>query len=1552
MSRIVLILSLFVLFPFVVFGVEQSVYDGTEWAQLGGKWPKDWFSDDKQGSAAPHFLEVSNITSSSAVITWLTEEPVEGVVEYGTTTNLGESVREGMGFWGRRVHSVRLEGLNPGERVYYQIVTDGGWQQLRSFVTAEAGTGVPAVVYGLVPEGTGKGDAIVKLRVKDGERSSAPLSCAFGLEGLWHLNLGNLKDSRGKVFLYKAGMEIEVVVEGLREDGKPAVLHKYDVVWSGDSDLSKDSGAAEKRLAGGGSIKSTVLSGSDEYAVEPAKGKTPERLYLEDLLEKTPELRQAREEKLKNRQSPVRSGWSGGNQMGEASAESRRPERREVLRLRGNVLQRELLELRRESVEASWLFPDVGRHLGIDEEIKEVRLPLVKSWNIVGLPLRPEEPVTAYNILEEVRGSRSIVSWEEERQRLGESVFKVGDQVVGNDFVLEEGKGYFLEMSDAGEIAFKGVSILPHLKKPQADGLTLVFLAGGRDHLPGNLFAGKRLVRFDETRQRFKRLDYGDVTVEEFSGAAIIRGAVIGAPEYLDTSPSLTITSPLDSSEIYTKQPMIEVIFGDQDAGIDTTSLKIWVNDIDVTSLFAIDTLSAVWYMSNPYTLNEGTNTVRAHIRNNVLNVTRATSTFDVVTLPPPVEQHYVNGYVYEDIDSVFTPLEGVAMVIEGIEGVIYTDSEGHYVFPIPGLGDYRLDFTKDWYTYAQRVLRIEEGHGNVFVDNVYLVPRDTVVVRITEEGGGTAVNSDNSVSAFFPAGAVSDDIDVSSNNIVRHIDLPYYLPSGAVFVTCVKFWPDQVQFQDSVIVDQSNWRSFDPGIDIPLGHYNPEELIWEDEGMIEVIDGDWQQFRAWHFMSWFVGCLPVFPPPQSIAEPSVIEDLSGSPANDYGGDLSEGSPTLGEVKLKFGGNVVDHPLPSVSSYGLDRSLSLTYASHTANPRVVISTATVGVQLPDSLPQYSGMRVDVGGRRFEAIITASRDTTVQRMRFDGKGEDENFLGSSHYYYEATPLNYEYAEYALTDWFGGPPGDSTDIITNFPVGFGVPVTGNLMIENRRDSEVGAGWALNGLQRLHIRPDGDVMVTDGGGSSQFYNRIFDGPVIDLAVTAADDDVISLFRGDGEGGFQDRQTISAEDYPVGIVTGDFDRDGFDDLAVANRDDKISIFLGEGDGGFESPSYLTGAVWPRFLVTDYLNGDEYLDLAVSNFNGGANDISIFLGDSLGGFEDRQDYDLGDLPITPSTADFNSDGFLDIAVALRNDDTVAVLLGDGEGVFDSTQYYIGGSLPADIAVEDFNGDGFSDMAVVSSGDNSVLVYLGDGQGNFETPWYYNAGTWPRYVDTGDFNGDDILDLAVTNALDSLVSVLLGNGLGGFPDRLEYRVGRDPQGIVVEDLNSDRILDLVTVNATDKDISILWGNGQGGFGNRQDLYAGKYPTLIITGNFNQDLYSPGFSSNEDDFTTLSVDTLSGEYTRIYPDSSRVVFDSTGLQVEAIDRVGNSTTYAYDGLDRLITVTAPGSLVTSLAYGPDSLLYTITDPAGRITWFDHDADSNLVSITDPDSSQWQ
>ena len=70
-----------------------------------------------------------------------------------------------------------------------------------------------------------------------------------------------------------------------------------------------------------------------------------------------------------------------------------------------------------------------------------------------------------------------------------------------------------------------------------------------------------------------------------------------------------------------------------------------------------------------------------------------------------------------------------------------------------------------------------------------------------------------------------------------------------------------------------------------------------------------------------------------------------------------------------------------------------------------------------------------------------------------------------------------------------------------------------------------------------------------------------------------------------------------PVSIAAGDFDRDGKRDLVVANSgSDSVSIYLGDGEGGFADAVNVGTGKSPRAVAVGDLNSDGLADLVVAN--------------------------------------------------------------------------------------------------------------------------------------------------------------------------------------------------------------------------------------------------------------------------------------------------------------------------------------------------------------------
>jgi Bacterial Ig-like domain (group 3)/FG-GAP-like repeat/FG-GAP repeat len=269
-------------------------------------------------------------------------------------------------------------------------------------------------------------------------------------------------------------------------------------------------------------------------------------------------------------------------------------------------------------------------------------------------------------------------------------------------------------------------------------------------------------------------------------------------------------------------------------------------------------------------------------------------------------------------------------------------------------------------------------------------------------------------------------------------------------------------------------------------------------------------------------------------------------------------------------------------------------------------------------------------------------------------------------------------------------------------------------------------------------------------------------DLAVVNgfSGTETLTIFLGNGDGTFQSGVNYNAGINPKGLAVADLNGDGLADLVIVDtKTNNVKVMLGNGDGTFQPfTSYPVGNSPYSAVVGDF-DQDGNLDVAVSNSDDGT--VGILFGNGDGTLRPQVTYAVGTAPNTLAMGDFNGDGFLDLAVTNFGSNTVTILLGaaDKSGNFSVQAPAVAvGTNPVGIAVADFNGDGFTDLAVTNSGANSVSILLGKGDGTFQPQVAFtgNIGNSPYPVAVGDFNGDGLPDLAIANYADTTASVLLG----------------------------------------------------------------------------------------------------------------------------------------------------------------------------------------------------
>lgn len=186
------------------------------------------------------------------------------------------------------------------------------------------------------------------------------------------------------------------------------------------------------------------------------------------------------------------------------------------------------------------------------------------------------------------------------------------------------------------------------------------------------------------------------------------------------------------------------------------------------------------------------------------------------------------------------------------------------------------------------------------------------------------------------------------------------------------------------------------------------------------------------------------------------------------------------------------------------------------------------------------------------------------------------------------------------------------------------------------------------------------------------------------------VSLLLGDGNGNFGPQRlivTVGLGEVST-VVAADFNRDGKIDIAYLSITDqnRVTVQLGNGNGAFQSPKIVTSAgfttLFTTYAIGDF-NNDGILDFAVEEFGL----IDVLLGDSQGSFISKGQFFEGigsNFPFVPSLvlADFNGDGFLDVAAPDGFGETTSLLLGNGDGTLRPAQLFAGGLADSAVALD------------------------------------------------------------------------------------------------------------------------------------------------------------------------------------------------------------------------------------------------------------------------------
>jgi hypothetical protein len=225
-------------------------------------------------------------------------------------------------------------------------------------------------------------------------------------------------------------------------------------------------------------------------------------------------------------------------------------------------------------------------------------------------------------------------------------------------------------------------------------------------------------------------------------------------------------------------------------------------------------------------------------------------------------------------------------------------------------------------------------------------------------------------------------------------------------------------------------------------------------------------------------------------------------------------------------------------------------------------------------------------------------------------------------------------------------------------------------------------------------------------------------------------------------------------------------------------------------------------------------------------------------------------------SADFNRDGYPDVAVGTNNAIEVYFSTGNGSSFGPAASYSLPYD-PADFVAVDVNNDGWPDIVVLPSRQGTqVQVLLNNGDGTFHAGTSIQlASPAGGYIAAGDVNNDGKVDLVIEELVSSVVSqtakggtnsvfvVYKGNGDGTFTRGQSIGLPGLASRPVLYDLNQDGNLDIAAT--ANENAVIYFGKGDGTF---------TGPTTIKASDSNGDYDLTVADFNNDSYPDLAIMT--------------------------------------------------------------------------------------------------
>lgn len=332
--------------------------------------------------------------------------------------------------------------------------------------------------------------------------------------------------------------------------------------------------------------------------------------------------------------------------------------------------------------------------------------------------------------------------------------------------------------------------------------------------------------------------------------------------------------------------------------------------------------------------------------------------------------------------------------------------------------------------------------------------------------------------------------------------------------------------------------------------------------------------------------------------------------------------------------------------------------------------------------------------------------------------------------------------------GAIPGSSGKAYLYYGSANGVDTTTRITISGAANSNFGYTVSLRGDFNGDGLNDALIAAPYTGSRGEDRAYIFYGAI---TPTASPSPNVTFIDGGG-----------TDNFGYAITAGDLNGDGYDDVIIGahganSGSGKLYIYYGAAEMDGSADLTIAGADnrLGTSVVSGDFDGDGYDDLAAGATNGGY--AFIYYG-SVSGLSATAAVTLhnaagGNFGHSMSSADFNGDGYADVAISANEGAGGAgrayIFYGAAAGLDATADVTItgpsGSELGLHVSSGDFNGDGYAD-AIISTGavvgENRVAyVYFGAASmDNSPDVTFLGEGDTEILVSSGDFNRDSFAD--------------------------------------------------------------------------------------------------------------------------------------------------------------------------------------------------------------------